>query len=140
MNTPTKRARLIEIQLPVGAPAGAELSWPDQPDLRGCYVTAVETFFISDITAGPSGTVAVDGTDQAAIFVTVVENSTEKVKLIPYSSFNRLLMGGIIRYFRDLRPTFEQCSLRIATTLVNPAVQSALILVHYEYESDRRGA
>lgn len=140
MNTPTTRARLIEITLPIGAAAGSEIAFPDQPDLRGCYVTAIETFFLDDILNGPSGAPTVDATDQAAIFLTMVEASTEKVKLIPYSSFNRLLMGGIIRYFRDLRPTFEQCSLRLSTTLANPAVQAALVLVHYEYESDRRRA
>lgn len=137
MNKPTIRARLIEVQLPLAAPAGSEVPFPDQNDLRGAVVTAVETFTADNITFGPSGVPAINSTDATKLAVTLVENSVEKVKLIPYQSFNRALNGGVVRQFRDLRPTYEQCTLRVVELLAAGSVETALIVVHYEYPSDK---
>jgi len=136
MNRPTVRARLIEIQIPAVAPVGSEIPFPDQPDLRGVRVTGIETFTNANVTSAPSGLATVSAADATQLCVTVVENSVEKVKLIPYQSFNRALNGGVVRAFRDLRPTFEQCSIRVVTLIAAAAVTSALVVVHYEYESD----
>jgi hypothetical protein len=139
MNIPTVRARLIEVQLPAAAPAGSEIALPDQPDLRGCIVTGVETFTLADVTKGPSGSDTIAAAEAEKLCLTMVENSVEKVKLIPYQSFNRALNGGDVRQFRDLRPTYEQCTIRVTDTLGTAVVEVALIVVHYQYESDRIG-
>jgi hypothetical protein len=136
MNIPTNRARLIEIQIPAAAPAGAEIPLPDQPDLRGVIVTGIETFSRDDVAFAPSGLLTIQAADGVKLCATFVQDSVEKVKLIPYQSFNRALNGGNVRQFRDLRPTFEQCVIRVVDVTTNATPEAALIVVHYAYNND----
>jgi len=136
MNTPSIRTRLIEIQLPLAMPQGAEVAFPDQPDLRGVIVTGVEVFTADDIATAPSGTVVVPSADALNLVMTLVEGSDEKVRQVPYFSCRRVVNAGNVRDFRDLSPTWDQCSIRATLALAVGTVTSALVMVHFRYNRD----
>lgn len=139
MNAPVYRSRLIEIQIPAIFAQGQEVSFPDQPDLRNAVVVGVETFTSSDISTGPSGAIAISPADALNAVLTFTEASDEKIRNVPYVSFNRQLNAGLFREYRDLMPTWEQCRVRAVAPFGAGNASVALVLVHYYYPGkDRR--
>ena len=136
MNIPTLRARLIEIPLSATAPQGSEFPFPDQPDLRGAEVTGIETFSALDLTAGPNGLPTISAADSLNACLIITEASDEKARFLAYTSCRRALNAGRVREFRDLRPTWDQCRVRIVAALAAATQTSALVLVHYRYPRD----
>lgn len=129
------RSRLIQVNLAPTQPLG-DLSFPDQPDLRGCELLGFETFDVRQLAVAPNGTAIVSAADSLNLVVTIADSSTQKVREIPYASCNRTLNGGLIRAYRDLVPTWEQCSVKVTSPLAAVAGSVALLLVHYRYPSD----
>ena len=129
------RSRLILVNLAATQPLG-DLSFPDQPDLRGCELIGFETFDVRNLAVAPNGVAVVSAADSLNLIVTMADSSTQKVKQVPYSSCNRTLNGGLIRAYRDLLPTWEQCNVKVTAPLAAATASVALILVHYRYPSD----
>lgn len=135
MNAPVYRSRLIEVQIPGGAAVSAEFNFPDQPDLRSAMVTGVETFSGADTAFGPSGVPTITAVDGTRVVVTLSDGSDEKVKNVPYQSFNRALNAGMFRDYRNLTLTYQNCRLRLTGPL-STAPCVALVLVHFFYPGD----
>jgi hypothetical protein len=136
MNAPVYRSRLIEVQLPTGLTAGSEISFPDQPDLRNAVVTGIEAFNENGLSFAPSGVAAVTVADTVRLTVSLSQASDEKVRDVPFSSLIRQNNAGLFREYRNLNPTWQQCTVRVVQALSAAAATSAVFLVHFAYPSD----
>lgn len=130
------RSRLIEISIPLGAGAGSEFIFPDQPELRHAIVEGVESFDNSLLTTAPSGALVIGSADAQNVVVTLTQASDEKIRNVPYQSFGRSFNAGIFRSYRDLSLSWDQCKLVMVGALGAGVNVAALILIHYHFPGD----
>lgn len=132
----TKRFRTIQVRLDAAAGPGRDFSLGDQDDLKDAIIEGIEVFSESDTPATEKGAPVVTDADAIKLALCMVEGSTQKERFIPYWPQRSVINSGIVRRYRDLRPSWPQCSVRVVQALANVGVSYAYIGVHYRLATD----
>lgn len=132
----TKRFRTIQVRLDAAATAGREFSLMDQDDLKDAIIEGIEVFTFTDTPLTDKGAPVVLDGDAVNLALCMVEGSTQKERYIPYFPQRTAINAGVVRRYRDLRPSWPQCVVRVVGDLAATEVSYAYIGVHYRFADD----
>lgn len=135
----TKRFRTIAVRIPAGSSAGREFSLQEQDDLKGAIIDGIETYNDQDLLANEQGLPIITAADSVKLVTYYVEDSTDRVKAVPYTPQRTAQNAGVIREYRNLVMNFPNSRIRVTQLIANGSDSYALIGVHFHYASDVRG-
>lgn len=133
---PIQRMKLIwaTVQNAIGAP-GAQVFFPDAPELRGKRITGLETIVAGQMANVPAGTAVIAAAAEWTI--TLVDDASRETFIqVPFSAFNPINNLGIWKEFVSDNPggypvfDWQKCYIQnlVAVAVVPIAIP---VLVHY---------
>lgn len=135
------RSITVVLRVPVAlATQGNSVKFPDVPELRerGCLVYGFQTYDVTETarTFSPNLPV-ISAADSTLVLLTLVEKSTDRFKLLPWSTFNQASNFGNWFETVPFELNTEACTASFTNNAAAGADFAIPVVVHYAYPKDR---
>ena len=111
---PIIRSQLITVKIPNGSEFGAQINFPDIPELRDAIVMALEAYDRTDLSAAPQGGLPLIPANTGSGYVlNLLQESDRRGQDYPYTALQARLYGGITKEFGDWRLNWQKCYVQV---------------------------
>lgn len=130
---PIKRSQLIWATITNGTTAaGAFVNFPDQPELRGVVITAIESINEDDLAKTPDAINVIPSSDLVKCALSLFDGSNQRHRNIPCSTINTRTNAGIWRDLEPFKVNWQRSGVLILQGLAKD-LNSIPFVVHYRF-------
>lgn len=110
------RAILVWATLKTGTTEGAEIRFPDVPELRGKRIIGFEGYDNSFLTKTPDLQDVVGGADSVKLTLVLKDLSKERIQDIPFITLIPAYIGGIWKQVEPFEVNWQSSFVRVVDT------------------------
>ena len=132
---PIKRSQLITVVIPQNTGVGAQVKFPDIPELRDAVVDGIEVYSVDQLSITPNGERVVTTAGLAAATVNFLQESDRRGQDFPAYALLSAGYGGIWKEFTGWRLNWQKCYVQVVSSTPFEDEQVAIpfnIFYHYE--------
>jgi hypothetical protein len=127
---PIQRSKLVWVILNAGISAGAQVRFPDVPELRGKKVVGLETYPDSMLSNTPDMTAVVTGTDAVGLTLVFKDASEERHQDLPFTSLAPVNTSGVWKQVTPFPINWQSSFVRVTKTPITLPV-SVPVMIFY---------
>lgn len=121
---PIPRSKLVWINLPAGATAGAAPKFPNIPELVGKTIIGIEFYDITILSATPDQTQVISAADSLGVTLVLKEDSLQRIEQIPVATLLPTNNAGIWKEFTPFIVNWQSSFVQLNAT---PGVSSTAV-------------
>lgn len=113
---PIRQSKLVWLILPTNATAGAEIRFPDVPELRGKVIDGIEAYNEDLLAATPDLQPVIAAVDGSTITLVLKDASTERIQDMPFTALIPTNVSGIWKQVVPFEVNWQSSFVRLVAT------------------------